>query len=495
MESEFFGHDLLILPLDKSKAKRIASLLSEIIPVLEQTPDKKNLSRAASFVISSCFLHSESKGLAQCWKIVLTEINSFYFFEEDGAVANVVGKILESYRIKPEDILPMLARLRSCVKEECPERALIFHGYPSSNGLHQTWTSSADRLGIGNLSAYTLTLQACPENLCFLLTGARFCPNMSANSFFENRELARTFPSELWNLKEIIHSQNTEASHLISEIVRAYESNEDREFEESRKLLVRLTISMFGEDSIKEYNPLFLNKDSLDRIHKGATYSLIDTIKKIDANYNLPLSLPTFFTDQSDPTLAHALSYIDKEPDLKKAGQYLKVAIDNISSHLIGSFRDGNCNFNLALLEAAYWCETRASQFLSRFQTFESQQQMLLDPCFKSIFRFNELSASVGKWSKSEFDLFWGKIRKSSGFEARSRLLGFRILERMLRLDGHFREQGRKNWLGALWSLNLSAKILQFVSVPLPSDCRVGERITRGLFIPPWLFPNWLSSD
>ena len=356
--------------------------------------------------------------------------------------------------------------------------------------------------GLAEFTTECLIQDITPRGICELIQINKRVPSSEVNKFEQNRVDALALDGTVYPYHAFIHNQHPGTHELISAMVKYYDTKDDEtKHQDAKKKLEQIlhdrqnsTYKNSYTDfenhvfDLKNYdkqceaadkwrgtnnpNATTVNGTAIDilrRLEKNTRPGEVDIPKTKDAELNALLDSAEIHNSKNDT----------ENVNWKATGALVSYLNNYLVSH------QGQNGLSPSQMRAIIYAE-RAATIAMRSISQKDWRELFYDPTFKEIVKFRELTGSYDNFSEDNFEQFWNSftnipIETSDSEKAlQYGKLVNRINTQLSKLTKFYKESGKEDYIGDLWSGNLTHELIGLTD--LPNSHKIRESADKYLF-------------
>jgi len=326
------------------------------------------------------------------------------------------------------------------------------------------WGMKKGDFGAADFICHAYALKISPPNINELLMVAREVPTTDLARLEQNRLDGLTLAAPFGALRDFIHDQRPYVHDVIKAMVDYYDTGN------KGQLLSILAKADPGYLGGTERQAAILDKDKYDietteRRKDGnpqeEKVKPIDVLRRLEKNTRPTEEKAPITSDQEFNTLLQSLEVV------KTGKSSLLQAVDYANSKLIAQMKGGDIGIEPAHILAYAWLERQAFGAIQGL-TYEDQVGAYKQPWFHSVLRFQELTGSPSDFNEEEFQQFLTQVLNAESAKAAYQKIFQRTLGNISKLTGKYKDEGRDNRIGALWSGNTAHELIGLTDLRVP---------------------------
>jgi len=320
------------------------------------------------------------------------------------------------------------------------------------------WGMRKGDFGIADFICQSYTSPVDPEHLNELMLISREVPTTSLSRLEQNRKDALALVDTFGTLRDFIHDQQLYVHEVIEGMVDFYDTGNS-----SKLSAILPKVEYFNSE---EQTALLLDRNNYDKKISHSTFNgeipAINLLRRLLENTKAVVDEPPVTSDQE---LNQKVAEFNSAEFPSNQELFAVLNVINVKIESMMHSCEIGIEPNYILLLG--WVERKCFEAL-RGLKYEDQMSAYKQDWFASVLKFNELTASDGKFNEQEFDKFVEEVQGSKSFEAAYKLIGKRILGQTFNLVKKYKEKDRGD-TGVLWSGNITHELIALIDSREPT--------------------------
>lgn len=305
------------------------------------------------------------------------------------------------------------------------------------------WGMEKGDFGIADFVCCAYGSEANPKDINLLLMALREVPTTNLSKLEQNRKDAFILCVPFGALRDLIHDQNPFVHKVVKAMLDYYTTNDKSEL----LRLLPLTKGYLGPQSRQ------------DEILDLGRYNeeVVDTLKRVEKNTQPVEEIPPVTSDEELNKMMNELS----EKDSVWAS-LLEKAFDRVNSYLESMQDRKEVGIEPNMVLAIAWLERQGHRAIKEMP-YEDQVSAYKMSWFHSTLEFQELTSSAHPFDKKDFEEFTKNLSGIGDYKEAYKLVMERVLKNISGLSDIYRQSGKPDIIGALWSGNLTHELIALV--------------------------------
>ena len=382
--------------------------------------------------------------------------------------ANILQEYYLTHGLNNINVKGFQERIFPAIEADDPEVKAVTY-------RNNAWANSFGRYGIADFACRSLSTKVCPLQTYELIRAYHELPTSNYNKFEQNRQDAISLQNILYDNRGFIHDELPGVHGLLEGMQNYYESAGSTEFLQHEAKLHQLLAERLNSpdsayyahfaDTIFDLNRYERFEFTASSDGKVKPELVIDILRRLVKNTDQnSLEVP----DSDDETLRELLSAAQPWKNSETAG----MTVDWQDAGRLVQFmnailldRQGSIGLLPSEVEQIAYTERIATVAMRGISEAE-HQDILFDPYFKEIAKFQQLTSSYRKFDSAEFEQFWQgmmrvNVEDETSYQQNFARLQSRILRQLSDMSKHFNANPHTAYLTEnLWSGNLSRELI-----------------------------------
>ena len=320
-----------------------------------------------------------------------------------------------------------------------------------------TWSTKDGEFGIADFLIHSYTTQITPQSLNELMHIEREIPGTNLARLDKNRNDAVVLAGIFGNLRNFIHDQRPRVHELISAMV---------DYSETKNPFVLSNLLSQLDYFQKPYQKdvilrLTNYKKEVSAKGKDEKIKVIDVLKSLEKNTK-PVSIEP--PETLDKKLNDLLGQVfEAKKSTVVDDKILSNTFNYVNEKLSDMIKHKKIGISPSFALALSWIERAGFEKLQSIR-FEEQQTMFKKEWFKSILKFQHLTATCGSFDEVEFEEFVDVVNSCSKSSDAYRLIGQRVLGQVAQLSRAYKSKGIEE-TSFLWSGNIANELMELTEL------------------------------
>lgn len=340
------------------------------------------------------------------------------------------------------------------------------------------WGMGKGDWGVADFECHCLASRITPESLNEMLMILREVPSTDLGKLEQNRIDGLSLANPFGALRDFIHDQRVGVHKVVSAMVAYYDAKPD---EEQYETTLRSSLqAASGYLSSQDRTDLILDRSRYEVIVKETVNGVEQDVRAIDVLRRLQQNtepIPDLVPVTSDDKLNELMSSVTRfelEDNVIISTEQMHSVIVYINTLLINQMNEQAIGILPNTLIAIGWIEQRTKEMLQSM-SYEDQQAAYKQEWFTEIVKLEELLYSREMFDQTDFDRFIISLRESSSPFDAYKLISSRMYPSLRELAEKYKQEGKEERVGTLWSGNLVHELINLTEHK-PASTAYGRR-------------------
>lgn len=379
-----------------------------------------------------------------------------------GKFLDAVGRYGQHHQLPQDADKGLLGKLLPAIERNDPGVGVLIRG-------GNIWGMKKRDFGAADFLCHSYALPISPPSINELLMITREFATSDLARFRQNRLDALTLRHPFGILRDFIHDQRPYVHEVIGAMLEYYDTGN------SAPLLAVVDKTDYLKEKSHHQALLALDlyNDEVEEEDGTPTPTKlvrpIDVLRRLYENTKPVQDAPPATSDANFDVL---LKQLAEGSDVGHA--FLKQAVDYANDKLIDMIQRGEVGIDPNFVLALSWIGRKGFEALQKL-TYEGQMEAYAQPWFHSILRLQELTWSSTGYDGDEFQEFLKNVSNAKNPQEAYRLISQRGIGHISSLAARYKEIGKDERTGALWSGNIAHELTGLTD-PRPATTEYGRR-------------------